>query len=132
MKNIRIKKSNDFSAESKICLHIGAQDIAIKGFELFSFPVHEGEEVFVSHLWTRSRTLSYDQISDKKSYIIRPKLGKLLAFISIVVFMVCSVIFIFTKYRWSFLPLAPIVIYIVLYLSLFRNRYLFLESSKED
>ena len=131
MKTIRIKKNYEFSPNSKVFLHIGDKQVQIKGFESFSFTVEPGQEFFVSQQWTRSNKITYNQISDVTSFIIKPRLGKVLAFIALMIFAVCTVIFIFTKFRWSFIPLLPFALYVGLYLTVFKDRYLILELEKE-
>ena len=131
MKTIRIKKNYEFSPNSKVFLHIGDKQVQIKGFESFSFSVELGQEFFVSQQWTRSNKITYNQIFGVTSFIIKPRLGKVLAFIALMIFAVCTVIFIFTKFRWSFIPLLPFALYVGLYLTVFKDRYLILELEKE-
>jgi hypothetical protein len=132
MKTIRIKKNYEFSPNSKVLLHIGDKQVHIKGFESFSFTVDPGQEFFVSQQWTRSNKISYSQISDTSSFIIKPRLGKMLAFISLLIFAICTVIFVFTKYRWSFLPLTPVAFYVLLYLTILREKYLIIKPINEE
>jgi len=131
MKTIRIKKNYEFSPNSKVFLHIGDKQVQIKGFESFSFTIEPGQEFFASQQWTRSNKIMYSQISDISSYIIKPRLGKMLAFIALILFTVCTVIFIFTKYRWSYIPLALVAFYILLYLTILREKYLIIKPDKE-
>jgi hypothetical protein len=128
MKTIKIKKSYDFSPNSKIYLHIGSRKVNIKGFGLFSLPVEPGEEFFASHLWTRSNKIPFEQLTNNSNYLIKPRMGKVLAFTSLIILMVCFCIFIFTKSRWSFLPLLPLAIYVGSFLTVLRNRYLIIEK----
>lgn len=132
MKTIRIKKNYEFSPNSKVLLHIGDKQVQIKGFESFSFTVDPGQEFFVSQQWTRSNKISYSQISDISSFLIKPRLGKMLAFIALLIFVVCTVIFVFTKNRWSYLPITPVAFYILLYLTILREKYLIIKPDKEE
>jgi hypothetical protein len=132
MKTIKVKKSIDFSESSKLLIHIGNKKLHIKGFESFSLPVNPGEEVYASHLWTGSNRISYDQIKDGDLFLIRPRLGKQFAFINLVIFMICFVIFHFTKSRWSFFPLLPTVMYAGLYITILKNKYLIIELIKQE
>ena len=131
MKKITIRKSLDFSSKSKIFVHVGDKLIHIKGFKSFSIPIEKDEEFYASHLWTRSNKISYEQLTDL-SFLIKPRMGKVFAFIIMMILIVCMATFILTQFRWSFIPLVPFVIYILLYLSLFRNRYLIIQPDKED
>jgi predicted RND superfamily exporter protein len=131
MKTITIKKTYEFSENSEIYLNSGTRQIHIKGFGSFSLTLEPGEEFFASYLWTRSNKITYEQLTNNYSFIIKPKFGKLLAFLVIILFVVCFCIFIFSKSRWSFLPLTPIVIYVFAYLSILKNRYLIIEPSKK-
>jgi hypothetical protein len=132
MKTIRIKKNYEFSPNSKVLLHIGDKQVHIKGFESFSFTVDPGQEFFVSQQWTRSNKITYSQISDVSSFIIKPRLGKMLAFIALLIFAVCTAIFVFTKNRWSYLPLTPVAFYVLLYLTILREKYLIIKPDKEE
>jgi hypothetical protein len=132
MKTIKIKKSYDFSANSKIYLQIGSKKMHIKGFGLFPITIEPGEDIYASHLWTRSKKMSYDQLTDSNSLIIKPRMGKLFAFIVLLILIICFCVFIFTKYRWSFIPLAPIALYVLVYISILKNRYLIIASSNVE
>lgn len=132
MKTIKIRKSVDFSENSKIYLHIGTKLTHIKGFGSFSLPVEQGEEFFASHLWTKSNKINYSEISDNESFIIKPRMGKVLAFATLIVFTLCTVFFLFTKNRWSYIPLVPIVIYVFLHLSILKDRYLIISPFKKE
>ena len=128
MKTIKIRKNNEFSDRSKVLLHNGSSLIHIKGFDPISFQVEPGEEIYVSQLWTQSNRIRYDKLKENSMLLIKPRLGRVLAFIILVVFTVCTVIFLFTKWRWSYIPLVPFLIYIGLYLSFFKNQYLIIKE----
>jgi len=132
MKTIKIRKSIDFSENSKLLVHIGGKKIHIKGFESFSLPVNEGEEIYATHLWTSSNKISYEQIKNGDLFLIRPRLGKQFAFINLVIFLICFAIFYFTKSRWSFLPLLPTVLYAGLYITVLKNKYLIIDLIKQE
>lgn len=130
MKNVSVKKSKYFSNTSKIYLFVGSKKVLIKGFELYTIPINEGENIAASHLWTGSNKIGYNKIEDGNSFVIKPRLSKLLALIIGIVFLFCSIIFILTSYRWSFLPLIPFIIYIVIYLTILKDRYLIIEKDR--
>ena len=132
MKTVKIRKSQDFSENSKVYLHIGNKRVHIKGFESLTFPVNPGDDLYSSQQWMKSKTISYDQIDDQSMYIIRPKLGKIFAFINLIIFLICCAIFYFTHSRWSFFLLLPSVLCIALYLTVFKNRFLLIESYKAE
>jgi len=132
MKTIKIRKSIDFSENSRILLYIGGKKIHLKGFESFSLPVNPGEEIYATHLWTGSNNISYDHIEDGDMFLVRPRLGKQFAFINLIIFMICFAIFYFTRWRWSFVPLLPTVLYAGLYITILRNRYLIIELIKQE
>lgn len=132
MKTIKIKKNYDFSPNSKVVLHYGSSQIHIKGFDFFDLTLNPGESVFASQLWTRSKKLLYDDIPENSFYVIKPQLDKVLAFVIFIITLICIAIFLFTRWRWSFVPLIPFVIYVLLYLSLLRNRYLKIVRLIED
>jgi hypothetical protein len=132
MKNFKICKSHELSSNSKIFLHIGEKRIHIKGFGLFKISLEPGQEFHASHQWTRSKKIKYEDIKNGSSFLIRPRIGRLFIFILLIVFSICTCIFLFTKFRWSFIPLAPFAIYILLYVSLFKDRYLIIEPIKEE
>jgi hypothetical protein len=128
-KSISIRKSTDFSDRSKVLLHIGEKTFHIKGFNSFSFEVAPENVVFASQDWTSSNRLAYEQL-ESNAYLIKPRLTKKLAFWMLVVTSICFLIFIFAKWRWSFLPLIPFAFYILLYLSLLRKKYLIIVPDK--
>ncbi len=132
MKTIKIKKNHEFSPNSKIILHIGEKQMQIKGFESFSYIIEPDQEFFASQLWTRSNKIGYAQVEDGLSYIIKPRLGKVLAFISLVVFAACTILFIFTKFRWSYMPLSLIAVYVLLYLTFLKKKYLIIKCIKQE
>ena len=91
-----------------------------------------GEKISASQLWTGSNKIDFDELEEGISLVIKPRLSRLLALIIGIVFILCSIIFISTRYRWSFLPLIPFIIYIGAYLTILKNRYLVIEKDKED
>ncbi len=131
MKTIKITKSNDFSNSSKVILHIGSERIHIKGFGSFSFSLSPGEEFYLTHQWTGSKRVAYEDLEDGDSFLVKPQLDKRLAFMTLLVLIICTIVFFVIKSQWSFFPLLPILIYIILYLSIFRNRYLVLQPTNE-
>jgi hypothetical protein len=130
MKNFKIKKSNYFSNTSKIFVFAGSKKVLITGYGLYTLSINEGEKISASHLWTGSEKVDYDKIEDGISLIIKPRLTRLLALIVGCVFLLCCSIFIITRYRWSFLPLIPFVLYIVIYLTFLKDRYLIIEKNQ--
>lgn len=130
MKNIRIKKSNYFSSKSKIYVHVGSRKIRIDGFGLYTIPINAGEYLFASQMWTGSDKIAYEMLDDGELLVIEPKLSRLFALIVGIIFILCSIIAILTRYRWSFLPLVPLIIYIGLYLTVLRNRYLIIKKEQ--
>ncbi len=128
MKTINIRKSTQFSEDSKIMVHAGERSMHVRGFDARSFTVEDEEEIYASHDWTQSNRIGYDSLGDGQTYIIMPRLTKKLAFIILITFMVCAAVFFFTKIRWSFIPLIPFGIYILLYLTLLRKKYLIVEQ----
>jgi hypothetical protein len=132
MKTIKVRKSSDFSENSKVYLHIGGKRVHIKGLESISFQISPGEELYASQQWTTSKRISYDQIVDQSVFVIRPKLGKLFAFINLVILLICFAIFYFTRSRWSFFPLLPSVVLIGLYVIILKDRFLIIESYKTE
>ena len=131
MKTITIRKSLDFSAKSKVLLHIGEKQIYIKGFGSFSAQLKQDEEFYASHLWTRSKKIQYEEVKGS-SFLIKPRMDKLFAFIILMICIICMAFFILTHYRWSLLPLIPIIIYVFLYLSILKDRYLIIKPIKEE
>ena len=132
MKNIKIKKSKYFSSNSNIYVLIDSKSILIKDFGLYTIPVSEGEHICASQLWTSSKKIGYEELNEKVPLIIRPKLSRLFAIITGILFLTCSAIFIYTRYRWSYLPLVPIIVYVFAYLTILKNRYLVIERSGSD
>lgn len=127
MKTIKITKSNDFSPNSKVILHVGSEKIHLKGFGSFSFSLSPGEEFYLTQQWAGSKIMAYEDMEEGSSFLVKPRLDKRLAFITLLVFIICTIIFFVIESRWSFFPLLPLIIYIILYLSVFRNRYLILQ-----
>jgi hypothetical protein len=132
MKTVKIRKNNEFSPDSKVFLHIGEKQIHIKGFESFSFNVEPGQEFFASQLWTKSNKITYNQLDNSSCLIIKPRLGKVLAFTSLMIFAACTLVFIFTKFRWSYIPLVLIGFYVLFYLTILRDKYLIIKPYKEE
>jgi hypothetical protein len=102
--------------------------VLIKGFGLYTIPINEGENISASHLWTGSNKIDYSKLEDGITLLIKPRLSRLFALITGIVFLLCLIVFIFTRFSWSFLPLVPFAIYIGIYLTILRNRYLIIEK----
>lgn len=132
MKTFEIKKTNEFSAKSKVFLNIGTKKIHVKGFGSFPVIIEPNESVFASQLWTQSNKITYENLKDKSKMLITPRLNKMLAFIILMVFGICTLVFLFTKNRWSFVPLIPFIIYVLLYLTVLKNRYLIIKEAKGE
>ena len=132
MKNIKIRKNRELSSSSKIYVHAGARKLYIKGFGEHNISINPDEEIYATHLWTGSNKIKYENINNDSSFLIRPRIGKLFVFISLVIFSICVCIFLFTKFRWSFIPLVPSAIYIFIYLSILKDRYLIIKPVKEE
>lgn len=124
MKTINISKSSDFSSESKVILHIGSDHIHIKGFGSYTFSLGPRESFYLTHQWTSSPKMYYEDLAESNSLIIKPRLDKRFLFIIVYVLILCTIIFFIFKSRWSFLPILPFVFYIIMYLSILRNKYL--------
>jgi hypothetical protein len=128
MKSIKVKKSNYFSSTSKVFIIVGSRKIQINGYGLYTIQVNEGENISASQLWTGSKTIDYGNLEEGTSLIIKPKLSRSLALIIGITFIICSLIFYFTRISWSLLPLIPFGIYIIIYLTILKDRYLILEE----
>jgi hypothetical protein len=126
MKSIIVKKSDYFSSKSKVFIIAGSRKIQIKGYGLYTIQVNEGENISASQLWTGSNSIDYDKLGQETSLIIKPRLSRLLALIIGVTFIICSLIFFFTKIPWTLIPLILFGIYILIYLTILKNRYLIL------
>lgn len=124
MKTIILSKSNDFSPESKLILHTNSEKIHIKGFGSYTFNLEPGESFYLTHQWTSSPRLRYDDLDVENSIIVKPRLDKRFLFIVLFVMILCTIIFFIFKSRWSFLPILPFVVYILIYLSILRSKYL--------
>ena len=124
MKTFKIKKNYDLSPYSKILLHYGNRKIHVKEYDFSEITLEPGESVYASQLWTRSKKLQYEDITDNSTYIIKPQLTRLLAYIIFVISLICIVVFIFTRWRWSLIPIIPFVIYVLLFVTILYDRYL--------
>lgn len=124
MKTFKIKKDYDLSPYSKIILYYGNRKIHIKEYDFSEITLEPGESVYASQLWTRSKKLQYEDITDNSTYIIKPQLTRLLAYIIFVISLICIVVFIFTRWRWSLIPIIPFVIYVLLFVTILYDRYL--------
>ena len=124
MKTFKIKKDFDLSPYSKIILYYGNRKIHIKEYDFSEITLEPGESVYASQLWTRSKKLQYEDITDNSTYIIKPQLTRLLAYIIFVISLICIVVFIFTRWRWSLIPIIPFVIYVLLFVTILYDRYL--------
>ena len=132
MKSVKIRKNHELSSSSKIYIHVGERKIHIKGFGEHSVSINPGEEFRVTHLWTGSKILKYDDLSDVSTFLVKPRIGKLFGLVLLVVFSICTCIFLFTRFRWSFIPLVPFAIYIFIYMSILKDRYLIIKPIKEE
>ena len=132
MKTFKIKKNYDLSPYSKILLHYGNRKIHVKEYDFSEITLEPGESVYASQLWTRSKKLQYEDITDNSTYIIKPQLTRLLAYIIFVISLICIVVFIFTRWRWSFIPLIPFVIYVLLFVTILYDRYLKIVPFKKN
>gem|GEM_PF-2635648 len=112
------------SPYSKIILYYGNRKIHIKEYDFSEITLEPGESVYASQLWTRSKKLQYEDITDNSTYIIKPQLTRLLAYIIFVISLICIVVFIFTRWRWSLIPIIPFVIYVLLFVTILYDRYL--------
>jgi hypothetical protein len=128
MKTIKIRKSKYFSSNSKIFAKTESNKLFLKGFGLFTISVNPGENLFATQLWTSSNKVSYDEIMDGSTLIVRPRLGRNLVVIITIIFVLGVVVFSLTKFKWSFIFLLPFAIYILLYLTIFKNKYLILKQ----
>jgi hypothetical protein len=130
MKNIIIRKDKYFTSESKVIVRSGSDKIWIKGYRLYTIPVDKGKCIFATHLWTGSNIIEYENLSEKVPLLIRARLGRGLALISLIVFLISVVLLVLTKSRWSVLPVIPVAIYIIAHLTILRNRYLIIEKDQ--
>jgi len=124
VKTFKIKKDYDLSPYSKIILYYGNRKIHVKEYDFSEITLEPGESVYASQLWTRSKKLQYEDITDNSTYIIKPQLTRLLAYIIFVISLICIVVFIFTRWRWSLIPIIPFVIYVLLFVTILYDRYL--------
>lgn len=129
MKTIKITKSRDFATNSKVLLHVGSEITHLDGFGSFTFSLNPGEQFYLTHQWVSSKKVSYEKVTDGSFYLVKPRLDKRLAFITLFVFTLCMIFFFIFHSRWSFIPLLPIVIYVLLFLTVWKDRYIFLEPN---
>jgi hypothetical protein len=127
MKTIKIRKSTQFSEDSRIMVHAGGESIFLRGYDSRPLTVDEDQELYASHQWTESNRLSCSMLKDGHTYFIKPRLSKGLAFIIFLTLMACGVFFYFTMNRWSFVPLLPFALYVLAYITVLRKKYLILE-----
>ena len=124
MKTIYVKKSNDFPINSKVYLNTKSQRIHIKGFESYQVSLEQDDSFFISHQWTKSKTINYTDLEDGAALLVKPLAEKILFFIFIIIFSICLLYFLLTKNRWSFMPLVPFALYFLLMVTVLKNRYL--------
>ena len=124
MKRIYLRKSYDFSPDSKIIVNTALEKMLLKGHGNCELQITPGDSLYASQMWTKSKKIAYSDLTDGATMEIRPVLGKKLALVIFAVFTICLAVLILTKNRWSFMPLIPFVIYILLFLSIFKDRYL--------
>jgi len=127
MKTIHIRKHTQFSEDSKIIVHTGEKSQHLRGFDPRSVTVDDDQELYASHQWTESNRINYSMLEDGLTYLIKPRLSKRLAFIILITLMACGVFFYFTKNRWSFVPLIPLALYVLTYVTVLRKKYLIIE-----
>lgn len=132
MKTILISKTNDFSDESKLILHIYSEKIHIKGFGSYKFSLNPGDSFYLTHQWTSSPKMYYDNLAEENSLIVKPRLDKRLLILIMVTLILCSIVFFILKSRWSFLPMIPFVVYILIYLTILRKKYLVFLTVKNN
>jgi hypothetical protein len=128
IKYIKVKKSNYFSTNSKLFINAGSRKTQLSGYRPYTIEVNEGETISASQLWTGSNTIQYDKLENGSSLIVNPKLSRLLALIIGITFITCSLIFFLTRILWSLIPMIPFEIYIIIYITILKNRYLILEE----
>ncbi len=128
MKTIQIRKANLFSAKSRVFIINGLNRIHIKGYGLYALSLEAGDDIRASHLWTKSNTLSYEDIKDGSVILIRPRFGRTFTIFVALVFIICTCVFFLFKSRWSFIPLGIIGIYISIYLTILNDKYLIIEQ----
>jgi len=127
MKTLKIRKSTQFSEDSRIMVHTGEKSMYLRGFDPRTVTVEEGQELYASHQWTESNRINYSLLEDGLTYFIKPRLSKGLALIIFLTLMACGVFFYFTMNRWSFVPLLPLALYVLTYLTFLRKKYLIIE-----
>lgn len=132
MKRVRIEKSDDLSDSSKIFLHLGDEKIHIKGFGSFTFTLNEGESFYITHQWVSSPRVHYEDIKDGDSFKVKPRLGKRFLIVFFIILIICTVTFFLLKSRWSYVPLLPFILYIITYLSVYRNKYFMLQPTQNE
>jgi hypothetical protein len=132
MKTVKMKKSKVFSSKSRVYINIGHQKTYLKGFGLYAISVNPGDSIIASQLWTKSNCLNYDDIIDGSIFLIKPRMGRTFTLLVLFIFIICSCIFFLYKSRWSFVPIGIIAIYISLYLTILKNKYLIIEPIDND
>jgi hypothetical protein len=130
MKTIKIRKANIFSANSKVFIYNGADKVHIKGFGLYALSIDSGDILKASHLWTKSDTINYEDLKDGSTVLIRPRFGRAFTIFVTILFIVCTCIFFLFKSKWSFIPLGVLAIYIAVYLTILKDKYLIIEQSQ--
>ena len=125
-------KDKIFSTNSKVLVSIGTKKIHLKGYGIYAISINPGETIIASQLWTKSKGLTYDEIIDGSTLLIKPRFGQWFTIIVAGIFFLGAFIFVLYRFRWSFMPLALIAIYISLYLTILRDRYLLINLLKKE
>ncbi len=132
MRTITVRKNNEFSANSRIYLHTDTQKIHIKGFKPYTIQIERDGKFYASHLWTQSNRTTYSQIDDNSEFIIVPRLKPELSLITLAALVLSLFLFFKTGSKWLFIPLAFCLVYIALYLTALKNRFLIIKPVKKS
>jgi hypothetical protein len=130
MKTIKIRKDNLFSANSKVFICSGTNKVHIKGYGLYALSLDAGDSIQASHLWTKSYPLKYEDLVDGSTVLIKPRFDRFFTIVVTVLFIAGICIFFLYKSRWSFIPLGIIAIYVAVYLTILKDRYLVIREER--
>lgn len=130
MKNIKIKKARIFSPNSKIYVITSQSKVLITGYKPYNINVYEGELLSARQEWTGSNKIEYDKICEASQYVIKPRQNGFLVIYIAIAFIITYIVLLLTRNRFSFLLVLPIPLYIILYLTIWRNRVLIIEQEK--
>lgn len=124
MKTVYFKKGYDFSPNSSVFVWVGTLKRKLNEFDYVEILIEDEQHIHAQQMWCRSKKIDFNELEDKRKYIVKPMLNKNVALIILALFSIDVLGYIFFKLDFFKYFVGLIGLYILFWITIGSQRYL--------